>query len=116
MLRARQANHEHPLQLVSFLAYEQQFARATHIAPGWWRKLLFRISRLASSLVLQEEDGYNSPPDSPVGRAPIAPLPTLDGGSPMTPRKARACGLLGPLPGRVAVATGGPLTSLVRSS
>lgn len=54
----------------------------------------------------QDDSGHDSPPDSPVGRAPIAPLPTLDGGSPMTPRKARACGLLGPLPERVAIPTG----------
>ncbi len=51
---------------------------------------------------VQADEGYDSPPDSPAGRAPIAPLPTLDGGSPMTPRKATRCGLLGPLPGRVA--------------
>ena len=39
---------------------------------------------------LRTNTGEESPPDSPVsGRLTIAPLPLLDGGSPMTPRKRR---------------------------
>ena len=63
---------------------------------------------------MQAETGYDSPPDSPVGRASIAPLPTLDGGSPMTPRKAARCGLLGKLPGRIADLTRAPCPESTR--